>query len=217
MKNIPLLVGTIIGSVLLVIALSVGLSSRSPEDVSEVIVDTQTVSEGGRHTKGAESSGISIVEFSDLQCPACKAALPVVNQLIAQHGDDVTFVYRHLPLDSIHPNARHAAWASEVASESDKFWEMHDLLFEKQEEWSQIASEDALIAQFGEYASTLDLDKDAFIERIKSPEIADLVQADVTAGNAAGVTGTPTFFVNGKKTAAQQLLNTVQSLTASQQ
>ena len=152
-----------------------------------------------------------MVEFSDLQCPACKAAQPLVTQLKNQYGDSVKFIYRHFPLDSIHPNARLAAQASEVAADEGKFWEYHDLLFAQQEEWSGIADKNDLLEKFSEYASQLQIDKESFLEKIESQDIAERVASDANLGASLQVSATPTFFVNGQQTAAPQLITAVES------
>lgn len=211
MKNIPLLVGTIIASVLLVVAISVGFSSKTEEELATETVNPEIVAGDRRHTKGASESAVTIVEFSDFQCPACKAVEPLVAELMTTYGDRVELVYRHMPLDSIHPNARLAAQAAETAAQHDKFWEMHQRLFEKQTEWSEITDREELITTFAEYAEGMAISREEFLESIESKEVKDAVQGDVTTAVASGLQGTPTFFVNGTKTAAQQLERTVQS------
>lgn len=98
--------------------------------------DVQT---GSASVRGNQSAAVTIVEYSDFQCPYCSRALPTVNQLLTEYGDKVKLVYKHFPLEQIHPNARLAAVAAECAKDQGKFWEMHDKLFEKQTEWSSLS------------------------------------------------------------------------------
>ena len=126
---------------------------------------------------------------------------------------EVRFIYRHYPLDEIHPNARLAAQAAEVANADGKFWQMHDALFEQQTAWAKITDKKELIDTFAGYAEKIEIDKAAFLERIESPEIVAAVQADRSLGESLNVQATPTFFVNGFKTTAPQLLATVESLS----
>lgn len=212
MKNIPLLLGTIIGTVVLIVAVAFFFSKPDAGTPQATTVDTAMLTENATNTFGSAESSITVVEFSDFQCPSCKAASPLVEQLKNEYADSVYFVYRHFPLDSIHPNARLAGQAAESAAIDGKFWEYHDLLFANQEEWAAITDKKDLLEKFGEYASQLDIDKDTFLERIESEEVIGKVATDSDLGETVSVQGTPTFFVNGQQTAAPQLLSTVESL-----
>lgn len=211
MKNIPLLIGTILGSILLIVGIAYFFSSTSQVGQESQSVSQEQVAGEARLVKGAtESAKVQIVEFSDFQCPACRAAQPAVNEVMQQYGDQVQLIYRHFPLDSIHPNARDAALASEVAAQSGKFWEMHDLLFANQSEWGKIANRDELYQKFSDYAQQIQIDKNEFLAKIKdNQEIRDLVQADTQLGNDLKVSATPTFYVNGQQSSAPQLLQAV--------
>ena len=238
MKNLPLLIGTIVGTLILIIAVAMFASGGSQtSDQGQQVVDQAMVLGDARHTykpdammqettpEGEESSEstdsaetpqelITIVEFSDFQCPACKAALPAVENIKTVYPDKVQLVYRHFPLDSIHPNARLAAIASEAAYSIDNsvFWQFHDKLFLEQQNWANIGSRDELKNTFATYAVELGLDRDQFLEKMEDNSIADLVNLDVSAGVQLGVNSTPTFYVNGIKTSAPQLQATVESL-----
>lgn len=211
MKNIPLLLGTIIGTVALIIVVAF-VFSKPQAGTEAKVVDAAKLMEGATNITGKEDAAITVVEFSDFQCPSCKAAQPLVQQLKSEYADSVKVVYRHFPLDSIHPNARLAAQASEIAAAQGKFWEYHDILFAKQEEWADITDKKELLEKFGEYAAQLDIDKVSFLERIESQEAIAKVSAEAELGKSVDIQATPTFFVNGQETAAPQLISTVESL-----
>lgn len=213
MKNVPLLIGTIAATILMIVGVAFFFAgddsgNSAPETVSANELVSQTP-----HLKGAtESAQVTIVEFGDFQCPACRSAEPMVRQVVAQYPDSVEFIYRHFPLDSIHPNARAAAAASEVAAQEGKFWPMHDLLFQNQPEWAEIRNRSELNDTFANYAEQLEIDKTEFLERIDSDEVKALVQEDAAVAARLGLSSTPTFFVNGQQTPAPQLMTTVESL-----
>lgn len=211
MKNIPLLVGTILGTIILIVGVAYFFSGPVTPATEMAAVEPAQVTEGARHSFGPEEAQVTVVEFSDFQCPACKAAEPMIQQLKNNYSDSVKFVYRHFPLDSIHPNARLAAQASEVASDQGKFWEYHKILFDKQGEWSDVADKQQVLNLFGEYAAQLQIDKADFLEKIETQEVVERVAKDADLGSALRVSSTPTFYVNGKQTTAPQLLTAVES------
>ena len=211
MKNIPLLIGTILGAVLLIVGIAYFFSGDSAVDQTTQTAPVDLVAGNARNAKGAtESAQVQIVEFSDFQCPACKAAQPAVEAVLNAYGEEVQFIYRHFPLDSIHPNARDAAIAAEAAAQQGKFWEMHDILFENQQAWADISSRDELTQTFADYAQQIQIDKDEFLATIEQDQqLAELVQSDVQAATQLNVAATPTFYVNGQQTSAPQLLQAV--------
>ncbi|MEK7565889.1 MAG: thioredoxin domain-containing protein [Patescibacteria group bacterium] len=139
---------------------------------------------------GATDSKVTIVEFSDFECSACKAAQPIVKAVLAKYPNKVRLVYRHFPIPS-HQYGFLAAQAAESASLQGKFWEMHDKLFEKSPELST----DKLII----YASELKLDIAKFAADLESDAVKQKVLDDQLDGNKAGINVTPTFFINGQK------------------
>ena len=210
MKNIPLLIVTLVGT----LALIVGIAVMFSQDSQPQVVDEAVLVRNARLVMGAtESAQVTIVEFSDLQCPACKAVEPLVKQVQDKYPDKVRVVYRHYPLTNIHQYAQLAAQASEVAAEQNKFWQMHDRLFATQETWAVMKSESEVKEEFAKYAVELGIDKSVFLERIESDEIKQRVASDVADGTTIKINATPTFFVNGRKlTAPQQLPSAVESL-----
>jgi protein-disulfide isomerase len=148
------------------------------------------------HVRGKAGAKVTLVEFGDFQCPACGAYEPIVQKVTADNKDTVQVVFRHFPLTQVHQNALLAAKVSEAASLQGKFWEMHDMLYDKQGEWSN-----ALNARdfFLTYATNLGLDTKKFATDLNSKAIEDKIQAEYKEGVSLGVQGTPTFFVNGKK------------------
>ncbi len=147
-------------------------------------------------TTGNASAAATLIEYSDFQCPACKAYEPMVQQINSELKDKVRFVYRYFPLRQIHKNADISSQAAEAAGKQGKFWEMHKMLFDKQSDWenSKIAEE-----TFAGYASELGLNVEQFKKDLISDETKKRIQRDVDSGTAALVDSTPTFFLNGKK------------------
>lgn len=210
MKNLPLLIITLVGTIALIVGVAVVFSSQSNPQARTV--DPVAVVGEARHVKGPDEAKVTVVEFSDFQCPACKAVEPLVSQLAETYPNDVRVVYRHFPLNTIHPNAQMAAQAAVAAGEQGKFWEMHDLLFEKQSEWEAANSPQAARDIFITYAEQLAIDKQAFTEKIESDSVRDIVNKDLSYGTQIGVNATPTIFVNGTQTAPDQLLPAVAEL-----
>lgn len=153
-----------------------------------------------KHKKG--EGQVVVTEFSDFQCPGCKAVQEPLKQLLTKYENKITFVYRHFPLPSIHKNAIISAQAAEAASLQGKFWEMHDLLFTRQGEWGTLSDPKE---KFGEYAIELKLDKSKFMSDLDTNIVKDAVLADLTAANKYALSGTPTFFVNGYETDFAQI------------
>jgi Na+/H+ antiporter NhaA len=142
------------------------------------------------HFRGPADAPVTVVEYGDFECPYCGRAEPVVRELLQAFGD-VRYVWRHLPLSDVHPNAQLAAEAAEAAAEQDAFWELHDLLLDHQ---------DALRPQdLVAYAEQLGLDVERFVDDLRTHAGAARVAEDVDSADLSGVSGTPTFFVNGRR------------------
>lgn len=143
---------------------------------------------------GSDSAKVKLVEFSDLQCPACKTAQPFVEKIIADNKN-IQFIYRHYPLTQ-HLNAKAAANAAEEAGVQGKFWEMHQKLFETQERWEGLANPNDF---FGDLARELGLDENKVKDAITKNKFNEVIQNDLNDGNSYGLNATPTFYLNGKK------------------
>ena len=146
--------------------------------------------------KGAENAQVTVVEYLDFECEACRVYYPIVKQLTADYKDKVKFVVRYFPLPG-HKNSMTSALAVEAAGRQGKFWEMHDLLYEKQTEWGENGK--ATPEVFEKYAQELGLNMDQYKIDTKNSEVKKRITRDRDTGTALGVQGTPTFFVNGDK------------------
>jgi len=138
---------------------------------------------------GKEDAAVTIVEWSDFQCPFCNRALPTLKQIQSEYGDRVRIVFKHLPL-SIHPQAPAAHAASEAAHRQGQFWEMHDRIFENQRDLDP--------ATFERYAQEMGLDVDQFKKDVASASVKQRIDEDESQASKLGVTGTPAFFINGR-------------------
>ena len=141
------------------------------------------------HARGPMDAPVTLVKYGDYECPYCGEAHPVLKELQERVGEQVRFVFRHFPLDTVHPRARRAAQAAEAAASQDRFWEMHDLLYERQGELGEV--------DLMRYAAELGLDLRRFEEDLTSDHHAWRIEEDRLGGDRAGVRGTPAFFVNG--------------------
>ncbi len=150
------------------------------------------------HIKGNPEGVVSIVEFSDFQCPACAYYRSFLSDIVKDLAGDVSVEYRHFPLYQIHPNSSLAAQASEAAALQGKFWEMHDILFANQTEWKDLNSSQAR-NKFIEYATSLGMDKDKFAADLDSDLVKEKVKEDEEQALKLGLNSTPTIFVNGLK------------------
>lgn len=142
-------------------------------------------------TRGPQKAKVTIVEFSDFQCPFCAQAKPLVDDVMKKYPNDVNFVYKQFPLTSIHPFALGASKAALAAGKQGKFWEMYDILFTNNRELGQ--------DKLKEYAKQIGLDVDRWEKDMNSPDVQKEIDQDGQAAAAAEVRGTPTFFIGGKR------------------
>ncbi len=155
----------------------------------------QAIAKADRPSRGPDNAPIEMIEFSDFQCPFCRNAFSIVNQVLATYGDRIHFVYRHYPLAN-HPRARPAAEASQCAAEQGKFWQFYDKLFGDQ---SRLSDED-----FKQHATQLGLETAQFNACVDSHKYGAEIDIDIQAANEAGVSGTPAFFINGRMLSGAQ-------------
>lgn len=171
------------------------LAGNSPTENQLSDEKAAPISENDR-TKGNKDAKITLIEYSDFQCPACGSYYPLLKKLNEEFGNQMQFAYRHFPLKQIHNNAEPAAYAAEAAGKQDKFWEMHDIIFENQSQWSSLRNTQSI---FEKYADSLKLDIQKFKTDMESKEVKEKISADYDSGISAGVNSTPTLFLNGKQ------------------
>jgi Na+/H+ antiporter NhaA len=186
------------------------LRTRALLGQSPTIVDLADPVDGDRdHIRGPTDARVTLVEYGDFECPYCGQAEPIVRELLTDFGD-LRYVWRHLPLNDVHPRAQLAAEASEAAAAQGAFWPMHDLLIEHQDE---LAVKDLI-----RYAAQLGLDVQSFTDDLKSQRWSDRVAADVESADVSGVAGTPSFFVNGQRqTGAYDLTTLSRAVTTARE
>jgi len=143
------------------------------------------------HIRGAAAASLTLVEYGDFECPFCGRATGVLRDLRERFGDDLRYVFRHLPLADVHEHAEMAAQAAEAAALQGSFWEMHDLLFRHQDEleWADLVG----------YAGELGLDVERFVRDLSEGRCAERVREDVVSAEASGARGTPTFFIGEQR------------------
>lgn len=196
-KTILYIVGGIV--ILFLFLFGVYKFTNTSQNVSYADVTTVKPSD---HIKWSPDKKNVLVEYSDFQCPACKTYHEIMKPFEASGSADfkitqkVTFVYRNFPLYQVHPNAFDAAYAAEAAGKQGKFFEMGNLLFDKQTEWEKLPNAKDY---FVKLAENLKLDPEKFKSDMNASDVKQKVDADITSGNNAGVDRTPTFFLNGKK------------------
>lgn len=186
------LIGIGIVTLLLVIGGVIFFSRNSNSTPQDPNFDKAQLTEGAKNVKGSPNAPVTIVEFGDIQCPACQQAQPIVKQMLEKYGDNVHFIFRHYPL-TIHKNAELAAQAAEAAGAQGKFFEMIDTMYANQREWENDTNprED-----FRKYAQGLSLNMDQFNQDMETEW--ENISGDFALGNRAGVQSTPTFFINGE-------------------
>jgi protein-disulfide isomerase len=167
------------------------LRLRAALGTSQALVDLADPVDPQRdHIRGPADAPVTLVEYGDFECPYCGQAESVIRDLLADFGD-LRYVWRHLPLNDVHSHAQLAAEASEAAATQEKFWEMYDLLLAHQE----ALTVNALIS----YAQELELDVERFRESLRKRKYEGRVAEDVDSADRSNVSGTPTFFINGRR------------------
>lgn len=148
------------------------------------------------HIRDNTVSKVNLTEYGDFQCPACASYYPIVKQVEEQYKGKVAFQFRHFPLTQIHQNAFSSSRAAEAAGKQNKFFEMHDLLYEQRDAWVNLTDPTPV---FEGFAKQLSLNLDQFKSDMSSSSVSDSINADRKAAQDIGATGTPTFVLNGKK------------------
>ena len=161
---------------------------RTAEDILDLAWDVDPERD---HIRGSDDAPVTLVEYGDFQCPYCGQAEQTIRELLAQHGGDVRYVWRHLPLTDVHPNAQVAAEAAEAAHAQGKFWEMYDMLLSHQGR--------LMVRDLVRYAEELGLDTERFRDELRRRLHTARVAEDVASADESGVSGTPTFFINGRR------------------
>ena len=143
------------------------------------------------HIEGSDDAAIELLEFGDYECPHCGRAYPIIKAIQKKMGKKLKFVFRNFPLAEVHPHAFTAAIAAEAAGRQNKYWPMHDILFENQRDLSGQA--------ILNYARYIGLEETGFMKDLHQPELRSRVENDFESGIRSGVNGTPTFFINGNR------------------
>lgn len=197
-KNQNLFWGLFVGgAVLFVLVLAIANpDTNSSEPTGPVATDPLEVTvQENDWVLGNPEASVVLVEYADFQCPACATYHEVVKEVMETYGDRIQYVYRHYPLTQIHRNAIPAAQASEAAGLQGKFFEMQDLLFERQSDWS---NDNAIVGTFEDYANELGLDVEQFKTDYASDAVSDKVRTNLREAQSLGLTGTPSFILDGR-------------------
>lgn len=186
-----------------------GGGKASPAEAAETVVRDDS-----HRLSTADDGKVTLVEFLDFECEACGAAYPFVEQLRQRYEGRVTFVARYYPIPS-HRNALNAAYAVEAAARQDRFEDMYKRMFETQPEWGE--SQESKADLFRTFAEDLGLDMDHYDADVASDAVKNRVQRDIDDGTKLGVSGTPTFFLNGQKMAPrnqEEFITTIEQALA---
>jgi protein-disulfide isomerase len=174
---------------------------------------TSPVTEGRDHIQGRADAPLTLVEYGDYECPYCGAAYPIIKEVQDRMGDELRFVFRNFPISTSHPHAEHAAEAAEAAGAQNRFWPMHDLLYENQQRLGD--------PDLHAYAERLGLDLARFDHELAEHVYAGRVHDDFLSGVRSGVNGTPSFYINGARHDesfdTETLLTALQRARASEQ
>jgi len=172
--------------------LPAGIRARQLAGTADELLDLfDEVDPNRDHIRGSEDAAVTLLEYGDYECPYCGQAEIAIRELLASFGDDLRYVWRHLPLNDVHPHTQMAAEAAEAAAAQGRFWPMHDKLLDHQD--------DLIASDLRRYAEEVGLDVERFWDELRRREHAPRVGEDVSTADASGVAGTPTFFINGRR------------------
>ena len=155
---------------------------------------------GDNYVLGPDNAMITLIEFSEYQCPYCKKNAEVVKQILEKYPKDIKYIFRDFPLD-MHANANAAAYAAEAAGKQGKYFEYHNMLFEMQDDWVDLSNPES---KFLDYAKILELDTKKFEKDMQSQSIKDNVNTDLEYGQELGITGVPALYINGSQLVGAQ-------------
>ena len=192
-KEIGIWIGVIVVLIAGVWGLIAAVNS-SPSKTAPIKVQNLPAVSKDDFVKGDESAKVTLIEYADFQCPACASYFPFVKMLSLEFNKDLRIVYRFFPLTTIHKNAMISAQAAYAAGKQNRFWEMHDKLFENQNDWANLSDPKETFLGF---AKDLDLDLAKFKTDATSPSTENFIKESAAKAKALGVNSTPTFIVNG--------------------
>lgn len=185
-----------LGVIAAIVLIFAGIAVFSGNKSSDGGTSSSSSASPTSHVIGKGTTGVKLVEYGDYQCPFCGTYYPVLKQVTAEFGDQIKFQFRNFPLQSIHRNAFAAARAAEAAGLQNKYWEMHDKLYENQNAWSESSSPSGI---FEGYAKQLGLNVEQFKRDFASDKVNAAINADLAEAGKLKITGTPTFFIDGKQ------------------
>ena len=186
----------LIGILVLIAAIFIGVAAFSSHSKNSNGNSSSSNGQPTKHIEGSGKSGVTLQEYGDYECPVCEAYYQPVKQVQAKYNDQIYFQFINLPLVQVHPNAFAGARAAEAAALQNKFWQMHDALYDNQTTWANSKNPSTF---FSQYAQALGLDMNKFNKDYASSQVNDSINADVAAFQKTGQDeGTPTFFLDGK-------------------
>ena len=193
-----IIIAAVLGGVVLIVLIA-GRSSTQTSNANQNLLDIPYRPPAGAeppHAHGSPNAPVVLEEFGDFQCPPCHLLHPILKHIEADYGGRVRVIFRQFPLAEMHANAVQAARAAEAAAMQDRFWEMHNQLYEKQDEWKAVPNARAI---FIDYARSLGMDGDRFARDMDGEAVYNRIIADGQRASALGVNGTPTVFLNNRE------------------
>ncbi len=178
------------------IFLNGGQQQQNQQTTTISKADQKLLVKSDSHQTQKPNAKVVLVEFGDYECPACGSAYPIVNEILSTYKNKIDFVFRNFPLTTVHQNAMIAAEAAEAAGAQGKYWEMHNKLYENQQEWGESTNP---MDFFTNYAKELHLNVDQLVNDVQNKKYEKQIMADENDGNALGINATPTFFLNNQE------------------
>lgn len=203
----------VLGGLVIYSRLNAPTTNVSILDNNKVIAASKDNGNIADHVFGKSDSKVLLIEYGDFQCPSCGKAHPQIKEISEEYKGKIAFIFRNFPLTTIHPNARAAAAAVEAAGLQGVYWEMHNLVFESQEDWSGLTGSDRTNMFVG-YATSLGLNKDKFLADLASESVNQKISFDQALGKKLNVNATPTFYLDGTKVSDEVTGKVVNGSTA---